>query len=94
MVPAAQVKWKYALISGVVTSLFWNLARIGYSLYTQKLVSYHAVYGSLAAIPILMIWIDIMWIIILAGAALTATLQKRADYFSHIRIITENKSSN
>jgi membrane protein len=78
-VPETKVKWQYALISGSITAVFWNVARMGYAIYTKQLVTYHAVYGSLAAVPILMIWVYIMWIIVLTGASLTAALQKRAE---------------
>lgn len=78
-VPHVYVQWPFALISATVTAIFWNFARFGYSLYTQNVVSYHAVYGSLGAIPILLLWIYISWVVILGGAALTAALQKRAN---------------
>jgi membrane protein len=75
-VPQTVVYWQSALIASVFTTIFWDLARYAYSLYTQKVVMYNVVYGSLGAIPIFMLWIDIGWIIILVGAALTVTVQK------------------
>jgi len=78
-VPQAQVKWGYALISAVVTATFWNIARLGYTFYTKTVVTYNAVYGSLGAVPVLLLWIYIIWVIILGGAALTAALQKRVE---------------
>lgn len=76
LVPNCRVRWSFAILSGTVTSLFWNLARIGYTLYTKKVLTYHKIYGSLGAVPILLLWIYIAWIVVLAGAALTAALQK------------------
>jgi membrane protein len=81
-VPHVRVKWQYALISAAVTSTFFNLARLGYSLYTKNVVTYNAVYGSLGAVPILLLWIYIVWVIVLGGAALTAALQKRTQPIS------------
>ncbi|MEO5969844.1 MAG: YhjD/YihY/BrkB family envelope integrity protein [Bdellovibrionia bacterium] len=75
-VPQTVVYWQNALIASIFTTIFWDLARYAYTFYTQKVVMYNVVYGSLGAIPIFMLWIDIGWIIILIGAALTATLQK------------------
>ena len=37
----------------------------GLSAYLAKAVSYSQIYGSLAAIPILLLWIYIVWLIIL-----------------------------
>jgi membrane protein len=78
-VPNARVKSVYAFISAVVTATCWNIARAGYTLYTKKIVTYNAIYGSLGAVPILLLWIYIIWIIVLTGAALTAALQKRVE---------------
>jgi membrane protein len=77
-VPHVKVKWQFSLISAIVASALWNIARFGYTLYTQNVVTYNKIYGSLGAVPILLLWIYIMWVIILTGAALTAALQKRA----------------
>lgn len=80
-VPNTKVDWRYALFSATITSAFWNLARIAYAFYTKKAVSYNKIYGSLAAVPILLLWIYIIWVIILSGAALSAALQRRLEPF-------------
>ena len=74
--PHIRVKTRYALISALIMAPLWNLVRIGYVLYTKNVLTYHTVYGSLSAIPLLLIWIYLMWVIVLTGAALTAVLQK------------------
>jgi membrane protein len=79
-VPNRAVHWAPALISGALTALGWNLARLAYAMYTHKVVSYDKVYGSLGAIPILLLWVYIAWVIVLAGASLTAALQRRVDF--------------
>ena len=76
-VPNCVVKWQYALLAAFATSIFWNLARLGYALYTKKVIAYNKIYGSLGAIPILLLWIYIVWLIILTGAALSAAMQKQ-----------------
>lgn len=75
-VPQTKVKWQSALIAAIVTSALWNLARYGYAVYTKNVVTYSKVYGSLGAVPILMLWIYIEWVIVLTGVALTSSLQK------------------
>ncbi len=77
VVPNTDVHTPYALISAVTTSVLLEIARRGYTLYTKHFVSYGEVYGSLGAIPILLVWIYIVWVIILLGAALTAAMQKK-----------------
>ena len=78
-VPNRKVYWKPALLGALLTSVVWNFARLLYQLYAQKAVSYNAIYGSLSAVPLLLLWIYILWLIILTGASLTAALQKRID---------------
>jgi membrane protein len=78
-VPNRKVFWKPALAGAVMTAIVWNLARVAYQVYTREAVSTHAIYGSLSAIPILLLWIYILWLIVLTGASLTAALQKRID---------------
>lgn len=78
-VPKRAVDPRCAFIAAGVTAAIGTLAASGYEVYTKKAVSYNKIYGSLGAIPILLVWIYIMWLITLSGAALTAALQKRLD---------------
>jgi membrane protein len=78
-VPNCPVRSRYALLSAGLAAVFWDIARLGYLLYTRKFMAYGQIYGSLAAVPVLLIWIYIVWIVILLGAAFTAVLQKRFD---------------
>jgi len=76
-VPHCYVHWRFALISALFTASFWNLAQWAYSFYVSKFVTYNKIYGSLAAIPIILLWIYVAWILVLSGAALGATLQNK-----------------
>jgi membrane protein len=74
-VPNAHVRSRYALIAAAATAAAWTAARALYLIYTAHFVSYDKIYGGLGAIPILLLWMYIGWLLILSGAALTATLQ-------------------
>ena len=78
-VPHRPLQWMPAITAGAVTALGWNLARAGFAIYTKQVVSYSKIYGSLGAIPLLLLWIYICWVVVLAGAALSAALQGRLD---------------
>jgi membrane protein len=78
-VPNCKVRSRYALASALVASFFWSIARLGFTLYSTKAIAYGKIYGSLAAVPILLIWIYIVWIVVLLGAAFSAVLQKRHE---------------
>jgi membrane protein len=79
-VPNTRVQWRFAFMSGFWTAVVWDITRLGYDSYLKHFASYNRIYGSLAAIPIFIFWIYLMWLIILAGAALTASSQKRLDH--------------
>jgi membrane protein len=73
--PNTKVEWRPALIGSLVTSILFESAQTFY-VRSQVLVrNYQVIYGALAAIPILLLWIYIAWAIILMGAELTATIQ-------------------
>ena len=77
--PQTRVLWTCSLLSATITAGFWNLARVTYAYSAQNILSYNKIYGSLAAIPIVLLWIYILWVILLSGAALTVAIQKRAS---------------
>jgi membrane protein len=79
-VPNRRVDWRPALIAGMLSAVVWNLARWSYAVYTARVLTYRNIYGSLAAVPILLLWIYIIWMVVLSGAAVTAALQKRFEF--------------
>ncbi len=76
-VPLCKVQGPPALISATIAASLWSIAKFIYSIYTHNVLTYSKIYGSLAAIPILLLWVYIAWIIVLSGASLTASLQRR-----------------
>ena len=55
-------------------ALAFEAAKHGYAYYLTRVPTYEVVYGALAALPVFLIWIYLCWLIVLAGAAITATL--------------------
>ena len=73
-VPNTHVRWGHAWIGGVFVSAGMELAKRGLVLYVSSVPTYSAVYGAFATLPILLVWIYVVWVIVLLGAALTAYL--------------------
>lgn len=79
LVPHQRVTFRYALIGGFIAALLFNLATDLFSLYITNFPSQQIIYGALAVIPIMFVWIYFSWIIVLIGAEVTATLEEFLD---------------
>ena len=73
-VPARLVPVMPAAIGGAAAALALEAAKYGFAWYVAKVSTYEVVYGTLAALPVFLLWIHMCWIIVLAGAAISATL--------------------
>ena len=69
--PNTKVKFKHALISGILAGTAHQAFQFLY-ISSQVWVSrYNAIYGSFAALPLFLLWLQISWTICLFGAELT-----------------------
>jgi len=73
-VPARHVPLPPALVAGVLAAIAFEAAKHAFAWYLTRISSYEAVYGALAVLPIFLLWIYLCWLIILAGAAVCATI--------------------
>lgn len=79
-IPNEDVRYGCALIAAVPAAVAFAVMNYLY-LETQVLVTrLNAVYGAFAAVPLLMVWINIGWFIILIGAELSYAFQHVDDY--------------
>ncbi|MEO8306078.1 MAG: YihY family inner membrane protein [Betaproteobacteria bacterium] len=79
IVPARHVPWRHAFAAGILAALAFEGAKQGFAFYLTHVPTYELVYGALAALPVFLIWIYVCWLIVLAGAAITATLTLPPD---------------
>ncbi len=76
--PYTTVRYGAALAGSFVTSILWIIAYWAY-VHFQYQASYQPVYGALAAIPALLVWIYLSWSIVLFGAEIAAAAQYGAS---------------
>ena len=75
LIPNTKVNFKYAAISGAVCAISFQVLQLLFlngQIYVSK---YNAIYGSFAFLPLLLIWLQLSWLILLFGCVLTYSLQ-------------------
>ena len=82
-VPNCKVNWRHALAVAAFSALLLEGGKRVFAIYIAHFTAYKAIYGALAAIPILLVWIYVSWWIVLLGAELTASL---GDYRRQCRV--------
>lgn len=83
LVPNRSVRLVHALIGALFSALLFSLAKTGFIVFVSR-ASFNVIYGTLAAIPIFLFWLYLVWIVVLLGASLAASLttfsEQRSDW--------------
>jgi membrane protein len=74
IVPNRRVRLRDALAGGLLAALLFEASKSGLSLYLRQVPTYEQIYGALAVIPIFLLWVYLVWIAVLLGASLAASL--------------------
>jgi len=74
VVPNRHVRIRDALIGGVLAGVAFEFAKRGFAIYIARFPTYSLIYGAFATIPIFLVWLYMQWVVVLAGATLTAML--------------------
>jgi membrane protein len=74
VVPNRRVELSHALIGGILAGIAFEVAKRGFAVYLARFPTYTLIYGAFATIPIFLVWLYMSWVVVLAGATLTAML--------------------
>lgn len=73
--PNTRVDWRCAVVPGIIAGVGMQWLQLFYVHSQLWVTGYNAIYGSFAALPLFMLWVQISWAICLFGAELTRTNQ-------------------
>lgn len=83
--PNCRVTVRYAVVGGLVTTVFFELAKRLFGVLVVN-SSYHTVYGAFAVVPLFLLWIYLCWMIVLGGAELVRALETFKTSFLRQRL--------
>jgi len=89
--PNTRVRVSSAFVGGVIGGSLWQLAQFGYVHFQVGVSKYNAIYGTMAALPIFMIWIYLSWLIVLLGLEVSYALQNLGTLRQQIRETSFNQ---
>lgn len=69
--PNTKVNVKSGIIAGVVAGSIFQLTQWAYIHFQIGVSNYGAIYGSFAALPLFLMWMQISWLIVLFGAEIS-----------------------
>ena len=85
--PNTRVKPSCAIIPGILAGVGMQILQIVYIHSQIWVTGYNAIYGSFAALPLFMLWIQMSWTICLFGAQLTYTNQNMNRVGIHVEVM-------
>jgi membrane protein len=80
LMPNIRVKFSSGLMAGILAGTLFSLVQGLYIGFQVGVAKYNAIYGSFAALPLFLIWLQISWMIVLFGAEISFAHQNVETY--------------
>ena len=74
VVPNKKVSIKHSAAGALIAAVFFTLGKQAFAWYIMTFPSYQLIYGAMATLPIMLLWIQLSWTVVLLGAQLAAVL--------------------
>lgn len=75
LMPNTRVRILNGLLAGIIAGTAYQIAQWGYISFQIGVARYNAIYGSFAALPLFLIWLQLSWLIVLLGAEISYASQ-------------------
>jgi membrane protein len=80
LMPNTKVKLKPGLWAGIIAGTIFQIVQWGYISFQVGTARYNAIYGSFAALPLFLLWVQVSWWVVLFGAELSFAYQNVDTY--------------
>lgn len=80
VMPNTKVNFGSAFVAGIVAGTIFQLLQWGYIHFQVGVSKYNAIYGSFAALPLFLVWLNWSWLIVLFGAEISFSAQNHHQY--------------
>ena len=80
VMPNTKVNFRSAFLAGMAAGTIYQFTQWAYLTFQVGVAKYNAVYGSLAALPLFLVWLHLSWLIVLLGAEMAYACQNVNRY--------------
>ena len=80
VIPNKRVSFKGGLFGGIIAGTIFQLVQKAYIYFQIGVSKYNAIYGGFAALPLLLAWLQLSWLIVLLGAEISFAVHNEEDY--------------
>ena len=82
LLPNTPVRWRSALVGGLVSAAMFEAAKWGFGAYTELLGTKDnmtRLFGSVAFLPVFLLWLNVLWMVVLMGVELAYVTENRSQ---------------
>ncbi|MCL2327719.1 MAG: YihY/virulence factor BrkB family protein [Bacteroidetes bacterium] len=84
VMPNTRVSFRAAFLGGFIAGVAFQIVQFGYIYFQIGVSKYNAIYGSFAALPLFLIWLQTSWVVVLLGAEIAYASQNITNFESEI----------
>lgn len=78
--PNTKVNFKSGILAGIIAGTIYQIVQLAYINFQVGVAKYNAIYGSFAALPLFLVWLQLSWLIVLFGAEISFARQNVDTY--------------
>jgi membrane protein len=84
VMPNTRVAFRSAFLGGFIAGVVFQLVQYAYIRFQIGVSNYNTIYGSFAALPLFLIWLQTSWVVVLLGAEIAYAAQNITNFESEV----------